>query len=153
MFLRQITQKEKRKKNFLQTLINSKPIFQEDFIILTGKENLALVLHWTLFYFEAHFKTYNKIETEQNPVGSSWVQLLSIPLPPPPFLVCRKKAPFSFWDLPWVPKSLFKQLLIKERGNAGTKAKQSRKNTVVIKQGPGSSWRNIHNKIFDFCKN
>ena len=30
------------------------------------------------------------------------------------FLVCKKKASFSFHELPWVPKGRFKQLLIRE---------------------------------------
>ena len=31
------------------------------------------------------------------------------------FLVCRKKAPFSLYNFPWIPKGRFKQLLIRER--------------------------------------
>ena len=53
--------------------------------------------------------------TEHGPVGL----LVAKAFLCPPFLVLRKWAWFSHHDLPWVPKDMFRQLLIRERRGRG----------------------------------
>ena len=71
---------------------------------------------------------------------------------------------FSVLDLPWIPKSRLKQLLIREVREWETKENQLSKkisailnNSLAIRQSPSSSSRNIHNNlmhIFEvFCRN
>ena len=72
-------------------------------------------------------------------MGTSQVQK---PFLVPCFLFVGKRL--SLLDFPWVPKGRFKHLLIRE-GRECRKEEQSRNNSAAIKQGPGSSWRDIHN--------
>ena len=60
----------------------------------------------------------------------------------------------SLLDLPGVPKSRFKELLIREVRNVETKEKQSRNNKSETKQSPDSSSRDIHNNLIrcDYCR-
>ena len=47
----------------------------------------------------------------------------------------------------WIPRGIFKQLLIRGWGNAETKEQQSRNNNAAKKQGPGSYSRDIHKNV------
>ena len=74
----------------------------------------------------------------------------------PPFLDYRKQSSFSLYDLPWVPASGFKQLLIREgrgcRDKGGTVKKKKKKNTIVQPWGRGLvSPQGIHITISLSC--
>ena len=60
------------------------------------------------------------------------------------FLAFRIWASFSLLDHPWVPKSRFRQLLIRKR---------RLQNSAALRRGPGFSSRDTHNSIFElFCR-
>lgn len=65
----------------------------------------------------------------------------------PPFLVGRKEASLSLFNLLWVAKCRFKQLLIREETDLLAREEQLRNNSAALEQSPGSS---PNNSILEF---
>ena len=55
-----------------------------------------------------------------------------------------------FTNIREAPKGTLKQLLITEGKECGDREELSKTNSADLGQGPGSTWRDTHNSIFDF---
>ena len=94
---------------------------------------------------------FGGIDTEQGPMGS----LGTKPFCVPHFLDYRKQPSFSLHDLPWFPRGIFKQLLVREGRGCKTWKKQTvkRNSSAELEQGPDSPSMDTHNNIFElFCR-
>ena len=103
-----------------------------------------MIIGWVwLFSHFSYVAIFLVNETEQGSVELLGTKAFLCP----PFLVLRKWVWFSRYDLPWVPRDRFRQLLIEEGRGCKDKEERSRSNSTSLGQDPGSLLRDTHNNI------